>query len=241
MQRLPALLVVIVLGLTGCGGDAEPVIDPGDGGTYTADISAADFVTAIDNQWLPFTPGSRWVYEGVEGDEVERIEVVVLAETRDIQGITATIVRDTVTVGGELIEDTFDWYAQDTAGNVWYLGEDSKEYENGEVASTAGSWEHGVDGALAGIIMWADPMVGRAYRQEYYQGEAEDLAEVDRRGGTVTVRAGTFNDVIVIKEWNPLEPDVVEEKTVAAAVGVIKEEKVRGGSEVVELIEYSTG
>lgn len=241
MRRLPALLLVLSFGLVACGGDAEPVIDPGDGGNYTADLDPANFVPTIDNPWLPFTPGNRWVYEGREGDEVERIEVVVLSETRDVQGITATVVRDTVTIGGDLIEDTFDWYAQDTDGNVWYLGEDSKEYEGGEVVSTAGSWEHGVDGALAGVIMWANPTVGQAYRQEYYEGEAEDLAEVDRRGDTISVRAGTYSDVIVIKEWNPLEPGVVEEKTVAAGVGVIKEQKVAGGSEVVELIEFSSG
>ena len=92
--------------------------------------------------------------------------------------------------GGDYVEVTKDWYAQDSDGNVWYLGEDTKEYENGKVASTAGSWEHGVDGAYAGIIIPADPKPGLEYRQEYYKGEAEDVARgpEPRRHGEGPVR-----------------------------------------------------
>ncbi len=169
---------------------SEAVIDPGDGGDYSVTLDPADFVAVIDNPWMPFVPASRWVYEGGDGAEVEHIEVVVLSETRVVMGITATVVRDTVTVDGELVEDTYDWYAQHAAGNVWYLGEDSKEYEAGEVVSTGGSWEAGVDGALPGIVMKADPQVGDAYRQEYYTGEAEDMAEVVRAGVAETVALG---------------------------------------------------
>ena len=149
--------------------------------------------------------------------------------------------RDRVFEDGELVEDTFDWYAQDTDGNVWYLGEDSKEYEDGEVVSTEGSWEAGVDGALAGIIMKAAPAVGDAYRQEYYEGEAEDLAEVIELGARVSVGAGDYDEVIVIEEWTPLEPEVVENKSYAPGVGVILEEKVRGEEGRVELVSYTTG
>ena len=236
MRRVVVLAVALPLVLTACGGDSEPKIDVGDPAEYTVTLSPADFVERIDNPWLPWVPGSRWVYEGRDGDEVERIEVEVLNETRLVNGVTATVVRDTVTVDGELTEDTFDWYAQDTDGNVWYLGEDSTEYEDGEAVSKAGSWEWGVDGALPGIIMWAEPQVGTAYRQEFYEGEAEDVAEVARRGETVTVVAGTYDGVIVIREWNPMEPAVVEEKYLAAGTGVILEQKVEGGTERVELI-----
>jgi hypothetical protein len=104
------------------------------------------------------------------------------------------------------------------------------------VTSTAGSWEWGVDNALPGVIMWAAPQVGQAYRQEFYRDEAEDVAEVARRDVSVTVPFGTFDGVIVIKEWNPMEPDVVEEKYVAPGVGVVKEQKIEGGDETVELI-----
>ena len=139
---------------------AEPVIDPGDGGDYAPELDPADFVAVIDNPYLPFTPGMRWVYEGEEDGETERVEVEVLDETRVIQGITATVVRDTVYVDGELAEDTYDWYAQDTDGNVWYLGEDTHEYEDGEAVNAEGAWEYG-DGRCASRHRDARPPRGR--------------------------------------------------------------------------------
>lgn len=230
--------VVGVLGLiaVACGGgDDEAIIDPGDGGVYSVTLDPADFVATIDNPWFPLTPGSRWVYEATDGEEVERIEVVVTNETRQILGITATVVRDVVSIDGVVIEDTFDWYAQDKDGNVWYLGEDSTEFD-GDKVDTAGSWESGVDGALPGIIMQADPTVGDAYRQEFYVGEAEDLAEVVRIGDAASVPFGSYEGLLVIREWNPLEADVVEEKFFARDVGLVLERKVQGGFEQAELI-----
>jgi hypothetical protein len=238
VRRFIGGCVLIALAAGGCAGASEPKIDVGDPDEYTVSVGPGDFVARIDNVWLPLAPGARWVYEGRDGDEVERIEVEVLAETRVVNGVTATVVRDTVYVDGQLVEDTFDWFAQDDAGNVWYLGEASTEYEDGEIIGTAGSWEWGVDGALPGVIMWADPQVGQAYRQEFYEGEAEDVARVDRRGASATVAAGSFDDVLVIAEWNPMEPDVVEEKYYARGVGVVKEQKIEGGSETVELIRF---
>ena len=240
MRRL--IVGMLCLALVACGSEeAEPVIDPGDGGDYSVQIDPAAFGATIDNPWLPLTVGSRWVYEGTEDGEVERIEVVVTDQTRMVMGVAATVVRDTVTVDGELIEDTYDWFAQDLDGNVWYLGEDSKEYEDGEMVSTAGSWEAGVDGALPGIVMMADPQIGQAYRQEYYEGEAEDVAEIARTGVAETVAYGSFDDLLVIREWNPLEPDVVEEKYYAAGIGTVMEMAVEGGTEHVELISYEAG
>jgi hypothetical protein len=233
-----------LLTLAGCGdddGDADTaaVIDPGDGGDYAPDIDPADFVEDIDNPYLPLVPGTRWVYEGVEDGEVERVEVEVTTDRREVMGISAVVVRDTVYEDGELIEDTYDWFAQDVDGNVWYLGEDSREYEDGELVGTEGSWEAGVDGALPGIVMLAEPTVGEAYRQEYYEGEAEDLAEVAELGVSETVPAGSFDDVVVIREWNPLEPDVVEDKYHAPGIGVVLEVVVEGGDGRVELIEVT--
>lgn len=238
-----ALAGVVALGsvLSGCGGDSAEAafIDPGDGGNYTPNVGAARFVPRIDNPYLPFKPGARWVYESEDGKE--RIETEVLAETRTIQGIVATIVHDRAFEDGELVEDTFDWYAQDQDGNVWYLGEDSSDYEDGKVVSTAGSWEFGQDGAKPGIVMLAKPAVGRSYRQEYYLEEAEDLARVKSLGGSRQVPAGSYKDVIVTEEWTPLEPDVVEEKSYAPGVGLIYEEKVKGGKGTVRLIEFTPG
>jgi len=219
----------------------EPVIDPGDGGVYRPIIDPANFVDVIDNPYLLLTVGSRWVYEGTSEGEAERVEIVVTDERRVVMGVETTVVRDSVYVEGELVEDTFDWYAQDGQGNVWYFGEDVKDYDNGQVVSTAGSWEAGVDGALPGIVMPAQPKVGRAYRQEYYPGEAEDMFEIVAVDGTRQVAAGSFDGLITTRDWSPLEPEVIEEKTYAFGVGKIAEAKVAGGEGSVELIEYTLG
>lgn len=225
---------------TSASGHTDPPIDVGDRSDYDPQVDPADFVASIDNPWMPFTPGSRWAYESLTDDGLERIEVVVTDDHKTVMGIDATVVRDTVTLDGSVIEDTWDWYAQDRDGNVWYLGEETKEYDEHASVSTEGSWEAGVDGALPGIIMHATPEVGQAYRQEFYEGEAEDVAEVVRTGESVEVEAGRFEDVLVILEWNPFEPDVLEEKYYARGVGVVLEQKVRG-AERVELVEHSPG
>jgi hypothetical protein len=235
------MIATLVMTLAACGAGTEVEIDPGDDGEYEVVLDPESFVALVDNPLSPLIPGSSWVYESVGGDEVETIEVVVLDETRMVMGIPATVVRDTVTVDGEIVEDTYDWFAQDDAGNVWYLGEDTNEFEGGVAISSAGSWEAGVDGALPGIVMKSSPNVGDVYRQEFYPGEAEDLAEVVREGMTETVAFGSYDELAVIKEWNPLAPEVVEEKYYAAGVGLILEVAVRGGDDRIELVSFQPG
>ncbi|MGH9157066.1 MAG: hypothetical protein ACRD1K_14770 [Acidimicrobiales bacterium] len=216
------------------------LIDPGDGGNYRPAIDPSRFVTEVDNPFLPLVPGSHWVYEGTSPDGIERIEVVVTDQKRTILGIEAVVVRDTVTMDGVVFEDTFDWYAQDVDGNVWYLGEATEEHEDGKI-STAGSWEAGVDGARPGIVMQARPAVGTIYRQEFYKGEAEDLAEIVRTGQSATVAAGSYRDLVVIKEWNPFHPAVLEEKYFAPGIGLVLEVETAGGTGRVELVEFTPG
>lgn len=222
-------------------GKTAPVIDPGDNGSYTPDVDPANFVVRIDNPYMSFLPGARWVYEGKSEGEVERVEITVLDERRDVMGISAVVVRDAVHVGGELVEDTYDWFAQDRDGNVWYLGEDVKNYEGGKVVDTAGSWEAGRDGALPGIVMPAAPGDGDVYRQEFYAGEAEDMFEIIAVGESLKVKAGVYDDVIVTKDWSPLEPKAIEKKYYARGVGKIREEKIAGGEGFAELVEYTPG
>jgi hypothetical protein len=247
VHLLPFLApLLLMVGLSGAacddgGGEVEAVIEPGDEGRYAPEIDPATFVDRIDNPFLPLLPGARWVYEGEVDGELERVEVVVTDERREVMGVSTVVVRDTVTVDGELEEETFDWFAQDADGNVWYFGEDSREYEDGEVASTEGSWEAGVDDALPGIVMEASPTVGDAYRQEYYPGEAEDLAEVTALDGTEAVPVGTYQGVLVTKEWTPLEPDTIEEKRYAAGVGLIVEVGVEPDRFSIELLEHRPG
>lgn len=239
-------LLVVVGAFAACGDDQtadlardDPPIDVGDPADHDPRVDPADFVAAIDNPYLPFSSGARWVYESETDDGRERIDVVVTDEPMTVMGVDVTVVRDTVTIDGRVIEDTWDWYAQDRGGNVWYFGEDTNEYDEDGTVSTEGSWEAGVDGALPGIIMYADPQVGQAYRQELYEGEAEDVAEVVRTGATADVRGGTFEDVLVVLEWNPFEPEVLEEKHYARGVGPVLEQKVRGGDERVELVAHT--
>ncbi len=238
MKRI--LILILTLGFVlmfavGCGED-EPVIDVGDE-PYDPVINPADFVAQINNQYLPMSPGTTFIYDGESEDGKEKIEVNVTHETKEILGVTCVVVRDRVWIDGELVEDTFDWFAQDKDGNVWYFGEDSKEYEGGKVVSTEGSWEAGVDGAKPGIIMKGNPQVGDAYRQEYYEDEAEDMAEVLSLNESISVPYGSFENCLKTQEWTPLEPDVVENKYYAPGVGVVLEVAVEGESERIELVE----
>ena len=149
--------------------------------------------------------------------------------------------HDVVTEDGELVEDTYDWYAQDTDGNVWYLGEDTKEYVDGKFAGTAGAWEAGVDGAEAGMVMPAHPEVGKAYRQEYYEGEAEDEGEILSLDERAEVPYGSFTDVLMTKDSTPLEPDILEHKFYAKGIGPVLTLGISGGSSREELLEFRAG
>ena len=111
------------------------------------------------------------------------MEVTVTDKTKIVDGIEARVVHDVVSDRGRPVEVTDDWYAQDALGNVWYLGEATREYENGRLTTTKGSWQAGVDGAQAGVIVLADPRVGVEYRQEYLAGEANAASAVlEERG-----------------------------------------------------------
>jgi hypothetical protein len=206
-------------------------------------LAPGDFTTRIDNPYMPMRPGSRWVYRETEaGGTAQRVVVKVTRRTKRIaNGITARIVRDTVTERGRLVEDTFDWFAQDRSGNVWYLGEDTTEYEDGRPASKAGSWEAGVDGARAGIVMLARPRPGRGYRQEHAPGEAEDRARVLSLDDQAEVPAGHFTNVLTTKDWSPLQPRALEYKLYARGVGLVMAVQVSGGSGREELVRYEPG
>jgi hypothetical protein len=206
-------------------------------------LAASAFSTHIDNPYLPMSPGSRWVYHETAADGTsQRVVVKVTRQTKLIaNGVTARVVRDTATSKGQVVEDTFDWYAQDKRGNVWYLGEDTKEFENGKVVSTHGSWEAGVNGARAGIVMPAHPRPGMQYRQEYLNGQAEDSARVLSLDDQVEVPVGHFKHVVLTKEWNPLEPKVLEYKLYARGVGPVLALTVSGGSDREELVSFHRG
>jgi hypothetical protein len=205
-------------------------------------LEPMNFVERIDSPFLPFVPGARWVYRETDAEGARaKVRVTVTTRTREIEGVAATVVHDKVTEGGELVENTFDWYAQDVCGNVWYLGENTKEYENGRVVSTAGSWEHGVDGAMAGVVMPADPQVGLTYRQEFYEGEAEDRGEIVSLDEQAQVPFGHFRPVVMTEDTTPLHPRILEFKFYAEGVGVVLAVGISGGSDREELLRFTPG
>ena len=209
---------------------------------YNPIIKPADFVDVINNQFFPLKPGTTFIYEGTTEKGKEHIEVNVTHNTKKILGVTCIEVRDTVTVDGALLEDTLDWYAQDKEGNVWYFGENSREFEDGLIVSLEGSWIAGVDRAKPGIIMKANPQVGDLYRQEFSLDVAEDMAKVLRLNASVTVPYGSsthFTNCLKTKEFTPLEPDALEYKFYAKDIGNIRTVDVATGDHV-DLIDILT-
>lgn len=239
----------IAVAAAGCGTDEDATTAQAGSqsslpqGSEHVELDPAEFTTEIDNEWWPMSVGSRWVYRGTGGSgPPERIVVTVTPKTREIaNGVEARVVRDVASVRGEPIEVTDDWYAQDAEGNIWYLGEDTAEYENGKKVSTEGSFEAGVDGAEAGIAIPADPVPGTSYRQEYLKGVAEDRGEIVTVGEEmVGTPAGSWDDVLMTRDLVPLEPGVQELKFYARGVGqVLSMHTDAPGRE--ELVSYREG
>ena len=209
--------------------------------SYSPDINPSDFTTTIDNTYFPLKPGTTFVYEGTFHGAPERDVMAVTRDTKRVLGVKCLVASDRVTEGGKLIEQTYDWYAQDKKGNVWYFGEHVTEYKNGQVTDHEGSWESGVNGAKPGIAMRADPKVGETYRQEYSKGVAEDKARVISLEGSVKVPYGTFDHVLVTEEFTPLERGVVERQYYVGGVGDVVEATVKGQPERIELVAVKRG
>jgi hypothetical protein len=234
MRRSIAVLTA-VLALSACGGTSSSLPQ----GSQAEKLDPSKFTTQIDNPYWSMKPGDHWVYRELEDGELQRVDVTVTDQTKVLGGVTARVVHDAVTRQGEVVEDTRDWYAQDSHGNVWYLGENTKEYENGKVKTTEGSWAYGVDGAQAGVVVPADPKQGLSYREEYYAGHAEDAAEVLNTTSQVQVPYGRFKDAVLTRNFSSLEPTVEEMKLYAKGVGPVMELLVSGGSGRTELLSYT--
>jgi len=201
-------------------------------GADPVNLDPANFSANITNPYWPMKPGTRWTYREVdEKGRTQEVVVVATTATKKLaNGITARVVRDTAQKGGQIVEDTVDWYAQDSTGNVWYMGEDTAEFEKGKVVSRAGSFEAGKNGALPGIIMPAEPQVGQHYRQEYLKGEAEDNGDVLALKQMVEVPTGRYEKSVLTRDTSPLEPTVAEYKLYAPGAGLVLTLDVSGGS-----------
>lgn len=219
---------------TSSGGSATPEASgsaPASSTPYEPVVNPAEFGTVIDNPYFPLTPGTTVISAGTRDGLPMRHELITTSETKEILGVTCVVLRDTVTSNGALVEQTTDWYAQHSNGDVWYFGEATAEFQDGYVVDTHGSWEAGVDGAQPGIIMKADPQPGDVYHQEFRPGEAEDMGEVLRFDPTITIPAGTFENILVTEDTDPLNPDRIDEKYFAPGIGVVYSHRVRSGHE----------
>jgi hypothetical protein len=209
---------------------------------YNPEIEPDDFVRGINNPYLPEKPGDTYYYQNITVDAgdttVEDIYIKVTHRTKVIMGVTCEVIHDVVKVDGILMENTFDYYAQDEDGNVWYFGENTRQLQDDGTWSTEGSFISGVDGALPGKVMLANPQahIGKSYRQEYYVGHALDKAKVLNTNSTVTVPYGTFYNCVETEETSVLDPGVIEHKWYARGIGQIKASVTKGGNELEELI-----
>jgi hypothetical protein len=251
IQAISAALVMLFA--AGCSANENAGSDQGGKGSGSpqdlpqgaepVDLDPGAFTTRIDNPYWPMNPGTRWTYRETDQEgSSQKVVVTVSDRTEKIaNGVTARVVRDTVTEDGEIIEDTFDWYAQDKDGNIWYLGENTAEFEKGKLVTKEGSFEAGVDGALPGIIMPAHPRDGMQYRQEYYKGKAEDNGEVLGTDEMVQSPFGRFDHALLTKDTAAIEPNVLEYKMYARGVGPVLTLGVSGGpGSREELIDLGT-
>lgn len=220
---------------------------------------AANFIDPLEigqsvtpNQWFPLAQGNEWTYEGTfeeDGEMItETIQVSVLNETKLIDGITCLVIRDVVTVDGELLEDTDDWFAQDVDGNVWYCGEEVKDFETfegdepplPELISDDGSFKAGRDNDKGGVLLPQTPEIGAIIRQELSIGNAEDVIEILAVDGDESAIAASCNAAcLVTRDFSPLDPESEENKYYAPGVGLILEIDIESGNRV-ELINFVT-
>ena len=222
---LQLAVTLLALATTGCMSTGKKSSEAR--GNYRPTIDPANFSHVVDNPYFPLAPGTTFTFVEKEGRELRENIMKVTYDTKTILGVKCVVVHDTVTIKGVPLEDTYDWYAQDQQGAVWYFGEATKEFKSGGRVITDGSWEAGVKGAQPGIVMQANPQPGEPYRQEYFAGQAEDMAQVVGVGETVTVPFGTFKDCVSTKEWSMLESGSGK-KWYAKGVGIVRSETSSG-------------
>jgi hypothetical protein len=241
-----ASVAVLLPALAGCGSSGGDSSAAQQSGTNTfpqssepSNLDPADFSTNIDNPYWPMPVGATWHVHvsNPEGESLQETITVTDQTKRIADGVTARVVRDVVYDHGTPTEITDDWYAQDSDGNIWYFGENTAEFHNGE-KDTSGSFEAGRDGADAGVAMPAHPYVGLTYREEYYKGQAEDRSKVLAVDQQVQSPAGHFTGAILTDDYSPIEPDISEYKLYAKGVGPVVAVSVSGESEREDLVSY---
>jgi hypothetical protein len=237
-------LALAILVLAACGRTPPLATAPVTGATsnlITIPFDAAHFASPKPDAYFPLEPGATWTYHTTSKKNGPETNIVtVTSDTKAILGVTVTVVHDVVYVAdGSVSEDTFDWFAADDQGNVWYFGEDTRTYDHGVLVTTEGSWQAGVAGAQPGVVFLADPHVGDTYQQENSPGVVADMAKIVSLDETVTVNGVTYTHVIETTEWTPIEPGDRAHKFYAPGVGTVLETSTRQGGERVELVSVS--
>jgi hypothetical protein len=235
-----AATVLGVAAFAGCGSNGDgKTTTPGPQGTvdapktarpadtsYNPNIDPSRFTSKITNPYFTLKPGMVRVTKGTKDGVPQTHTTTVTKDTKLIAGVRTLVVKDIVTTNGALVEKVSDWYAQDKKGSVWYFGEATADYEKGVVVTTKGSWETGVDGAKPGIVMPANPKPGPAFYSEFRPGVAEDKAQVLRTDDTLKIPYGSFKNVVVIRDSNPLDPQLVSHKYYVKGTGLLRTTRV---------------
>jgi len=213
----------------------------GPGSAYHPKIDPVDFGPNVDNPLFPLKPGTTLTYEGTKDGKKARNLFASTTQTKVVDGVTCRVVFDQLFLDGKLAERTYDYYAQDDHGNVWYFGEDTTKLDaQGNLTDTEGSFRAGVDGAQPGVFMPAQPVVGTKFRQEYYKGHAEDQFKVLSLAAPVTVPYGSFPNALKTEETTRLEHGVVDNKYYVSGIGEVEETSVKGPVEKLLLVDVKT-
>jgi hypothetical protein len=182
------------------------------------------FSSTGTNPFFILEPGYQLVFSGEEDGKSAELIIVVLNETKMIDGTETRVVEERESADGELAEVSRNFFAIcEETNSVFYFGEEVDEYEDGKVVSHGGEWLAGESDAKAGIIMPGTVLLGSRYYQEIAPGVALDRAEIVNMNETVTTPAGTFDNVLTIFETTPLEADASEYKYHVAGIGLIQD------------------
>lgn len=236
-NMLLAVLFAIAGAQLGCKSDSSNDEGPS---PWDPDVDPSQFVVGIDNPYFPIVPGRVMTYVGEDGGVRDSVVVRDTDDTRVVMGVTCMVSEFRAWENEELVEIARDWYAQDNDGNVWYFGEEVENYEEGVLVDTDGSWEAGIDDAVPGLMMKADPQVGDSYYNEYYEDEAVDQSEVLSVTASISTEYGDFTECVKTKDWTDLEPGIAEHKYYANGIGLVYEIKVEGGTGSIELVAIQT-
>jgi hypothetical protein len=234
MYRLSVVTAAAAIGVTLALG--APAASAASASCPTPPDLPAAFSPQVTNPYLPLEPGTTFKYKGKLDGEPAKDILSITDQTKTILGVATTVVHDQVIIKGDLVEDTFDWFAQDADGNVWYFGEDTKELDHGQVVSTEGSWEAGVNDAKAGIFMPAVPDVGQVFKQEDAPDVAEDCTKIAELEASIKTPYVSSNEALKTEEFSLLEPGVLDNKYYVRGVGLVAERTVQGGTDFLNLV-----